>query len=113
MIKATTIEDIILYLTKHGIKTDYQDGIDGHFNRFIEFEIEGNKYYIQWWINESYLYLSKNEGSARIPFKYIGINPYSPTQYHKFQLCFFYEKDIMRPDRIPWGSFKIPFNDIH
>lgn len=106
------IEQIIKYLTNHNIKVKYEK-LDGNFNRIIEFEIDGINYYIEWWINQSYLKLKNDFSVANLPFRYININPNSPTRKHKYQLCFYDIKNIdtgFLYNEIPFGSFKIPFN---
>lgn len=109
--KADSIEKIIEYLNKQGIKTKYEN-IEGKLNRIIEFEILGVTYFIEWWVNQSYLKFINDFSVPHLPFKYIGVNPYLPTTKHKYQLCFYDEKitDEVLVDRIPFGAMKIPFN---
>ena len=112
--KAQSIEKIIEMLNSLGIKTIYKNDIPTQLGRIIEFEIEGTKYFIEWWTNQSYLKF-KNEFSApNIPFKHIGLNPYSPTTKHHDNLCFY---DVKEPNtgqypynEIPFGALRIPFN---
>jgi hypothetical protein len=109
--KAESIEKIIEYLNKQGIKTKYEY-IEGELNRIIEFEIEGRIYFIEWWINQSYLKFINEFSVPNLPFKYIGVNHYLPTTKHKYQLCFYDEKavDEIIENGIPFGAMKIPFN---
>jgi hypothetical protein len=113
--KAESIEKIIEFLEKQGIKTKYEQSEGTYFNRVIEFEIEDTVYFIEWWINQSYFKLKNEFSSPNLPFKHIAINPNSPTTKHKLQLCFFDEepqgdKDSMFYSPIPFGCMKIPFN---
>lgn len=113
--KAESIEKIIEFLESGGIKAKYEKGEAGVFNRVIEFEVEGVTYFIEWWVNQCYFKLRNEFSSPVYPFKYIDINPNSPTTLHKLQLCF-YDKmengDIssMFYNHIPFGCMKIPFN---
>lgn len=102
-----SIESIIEYLNKQNIKTTYEDE-SGVFNRVLSFEVEGREYFIEWWKNQCYLKLEDKFSSPNLPFKYIEVNPYSPTTIHQLQLCFY---DVAQElCVIPFGSFKIPFN---
>lgn len=107
--KATeSIESIVEYLNKQNIKTSYSEGEPGVFNRVLSFEVEGKEYFIEWWKNQCYLKLENKFSSTNLPFKYISVNQYSPTTIHQLQLCFYdVEQEV---GRIPFGSFKIPFN---
>jgi hypothetical protein len=115
LFKAESIENILKCLNSANIKTNYTDLKDGRYNRIIEFEVEGIKYYIQWFVNQSYLKISNEHSCPHIPFRFIYINPNSPNSKHKYQLCFF---DILESgdqasifyNPCPFGSFKIPFN---
>lgn len=112
--KAESIEKVIEYLEKQGVKVKYEQ-LDGKLNRIIEFEIGGNVYFIEWWINQSYLKFENKFSVASMPFKFIKINPNSPTTKHSHQLCFYDvkqqgEKDAMFYFEIPFGAFRIPIN---
>lgn len=111
---ANSIEEIIAYLNKFGIKATNEQVEDGSFNRVVEFEVEGRKFYIDWWANQSYLKLENEFSSPMMPFKFINVNSYSPTTLHKLQLCFYDCKKVNNNDfvynEIPFGAFKIPFN---
>lgn len=111
--KAESIEKVIVYLNKLGIKTGYEDK-KGELNRIIEIEVEGTKYWIEWWVNQSYLKLQNNYNSPCVPFKYINMNTYSPTTEHHDHLVFY---DVKEPNKaqflyheIPFGALRIPFN---
>lgn len=108
--KATeSIEKIIEFLNKQNIEATYEEGAPGVFNRVVEFEVEGRIYFIEWWKNQCYFKLENTFSSPKLPFKYINVNPYSPTTVHSLELCFYdVEQEI---NRIPFGSFKIPFNN--
>ena len=114
--KAESIILIIDFFKKHNIDYVYKvNGESNKFDRIIEFEIEGKTYFIEWWINQSYLKLENVFSSPHIPFKYILINTNSPNSIHKLQLCFFDElrdgdKSSMFYNPLPFGAFKIPFN---
>lgn len=117
--KAETIEEIIKFLENKGIKTKYEIPKvgKGEFNRLIEFEVEGVTYFIEWWINQSYLKFKNEFGSPYLPFKFIEINPNSPTTSHRLQLCFYDlesagDKQSKFYNPIPFGCLKIPFNAI-
>ena len=113
--RADSIEKVVEFLEKQGIKTKYKQSEGTNFNRVIEFELENTIYFIEWWVNQSYFKL-KNEFSAPyLPFKYIAINPNSPTEKHHDQLCFYDEptqgdKNSMFYNPIPFGCMKLPFN---
>lgn len=108
MLAIESIEDIIEFLNKRNIKTTYEEGEPGKFNRVLSFEVEGREYFIEWWTNQCYLKLEDKFSSTNLPFKYIEVNTYSPTSLHEYQLCFFDVREEV--GRIPFGSFKIPFN---
>lgn len=112
-IELKDIESIIAFLNLHQIKVEYKK-LDGDLNRTIEFEIEGVKYYLDWWINQSYLKTQKGFSKPNLPCKFMAIHDYSPTTHHKYLLCFY---DIRAENRgqfvyspVPFGAFKIPFN---
>ena len=112
--KADSIENVISYLTKLGIKAKNEQNTEGRFNRVIEFEIEGRTFFIEWWVNQSYLKLVDEFSTPSMPFKFINVNGYSPTTLHKRHLCFYdekkpYDNDFMY-NEIPFGAFRIPFN---
>lgn len=113
--KAESIELIIEFLEKQGIKTKYDVGEPGVFNRVIEFEVENSIYFIEWWVNQSYFKFKNEFSSPYFPFKYIAINTNSPTTMHHDQLCFYDEqnsgdKSSVFYSPIPFGCMKIPFN---
>ena len=115
--KAESIEKIIEFLEKQGIKVKHEQHEGIKFNRIIEFEVENATYYIEWWVNQSYFKLKNEFSTPYLPFKFIEINPNCPTALHKFQLCFYDEevtgdKDNMLYNPIPWGCMRIPFNKI-
>jgi hypothetical protein len=115
--KAESIEKIVEYLEKQGIKTKYEQGEPGVFNRVIEFEVEGDIYFIEWWINQSYFKLRNEFSSPYLPFKYINVNPNSPTEKHRDQLCFYDletsgDKSSMFYSPIPFGCMQLPFNRV-
>ena len=117
---ANSIESIINFLLKNGFNAYQQEQkpLDFNiqpFNRVIEFEVENKTYFIEWWINQSYLKLENSFSSPHIPFKFITVNRNSPNSKHKLQLCFYDEEQIgdkssMFYNPMPFGSFKIPFN---
>jgi hypothetical protein len=112
--KAENIEQIITFLKSCGIETS-NDQKPGVFNRVIEFEVEGTIYFIEWWINQSYLKFKNKFSAPYLPFKYIYINENYPTAEHSLQLCFFDElpqgnKENTFYSPIPFGCMKIPFN---
>ena len=112
--KAESIEKIIEFLEEQGIKTKYEQ-VEGNFNRVIEFEVENTIYYIEWWVNQSYLKFKNEFSSPNLPFRFIAINRNSPTNLHKLQLCFYDEprqgdNTSMFYNEIPFGCFKIPYN---
>lgn len=113
--KADSIEKVVEFLEKQGIKTKYEEGEDGVFNRVIEFEVENTTYFIEWWVNQSYFKLKNEFSTPHLPFKYISVNPNSPTKKHHDQLCFYDEevvgdKNSMFYNPIPFGCMKLPFN---
>ena len=113
--KAESIEKIIEFLEKQGIKAKNEQKEDGKYNRVIEFEVENTTYYIEWWVNQSYFKLKNEFSTPCFPFKYIAINTNSPTNLHKLQLCFYDEptqgdKNSVFYSPIPFGCMKIPFN---
>ena len=108
MTATESIENIINFLNGNNIKTFYNDEVPGKFNRTLSFEVDGFEYFIVWWKNQCYLKLINDFSVPNLPFKYIEINPYSPTTKHEFQLCFFDE--YLELGCIPFGAFKIPFN---
>jgi hypothetical protein len=113
--KVETIEEIIKFLESKGIKTKYEISKAGEFNRVMEFEVEGVTYFIEWWVNQSYLKFNNEFSSTHIPFKFIEINPNSPNTKHRYQLCFYDlesagNKESMFYNPIPFGCLKIPFN---
>ena len=113
---ADTIESIIEYLKEQGIQANYDKTNAGKLglNRVIEFEVEGTKYWIEWWLNQSYLKLKNGFSKPCVPFKYINVNHNSPTSEHKLHLCFYDEKEPKKGqflyNEIPFGSLRIPFN---
>jgi hypothetical protein len=111
---ADSIENVISYLVKLGIKAKNEQNIEGSLNRVIEFEIEGRVYFIEWWINQSYFKLVNEFSTPKMPFKFINVNDCSPTTLHKYELCFYDEKKANKNDfiynEIPFGAFRIPFN---
>jgi hypothetical protein len=115
IIKAESIEAVIEFLEAQGIKTKHGEGEHGFLNRIIEFEIEGSVYFIEWWINQSYFKLKNEFSTPYLPFKYMAINPNSPTENHHDQLCFYDvptqgDNDSIFYNPIPFGCMKIPFN---
>ena len=113
--KTESIEQIIDYLNNQGIKARYEESRSTDFNRIIEFEIENETYYIEWWVNQSYLKFKNAFSVPYFPFKYIVVNNYSPTTEHKYQLCFYDEevkkdKDSIFYNPIPFGCMRFPFN---
>lgn len=114
--RADKIEDIITFLKENGVEINYDDGKAGEFNRIIELNIEGTLYYIEWWHNQSYLKFRNEFSVPSVPFKYININPYSPTSIHRLHLCFYDVKEPKNRDfmynEIPFGALRIPFNNI-
>lgn len=113
--KAESIEKIIEFLEKQGIKAKHEQHEGTNFNRVIEFEVENVTYYIEWWVNQSYFKLKNEFSSPNLPFKYISVNPNSPTSLHKLQLCFYDEptqgdKESIFYNPIPFGCMKLPFN---
>jgi len=111
--KAESLEETIEYLEKHGFNPKNEQNVAGGLNRVITFEIEGDVYFIEWWVNQSYLKLKNKFSTAHIPFKYISIDPNIPNQDHVNHLCFYDEKSQnigFFSSEIPFGSFKIPFN---
>jgi len=111
--KPNSTEEIIEYLSSLKIESKLVQKED-EFSRVIEFKIEDNIYYIEWWINQSYLKFENKFSSPNLPFKFINVNSNSPTTLHDKQLCFY---DLVKENRgdfiyseIPFGSFKIPFN---
>ncbi len=112
--KVESIEQICQFFEKNGIQSE-NNQIEGKLNRVIEFTIEGEKYYIEWWINQSYLKFKNEISAPHIPFKFISIDNYSLTLLHNEQLCFYDIENIgnnksMFYNHIPFGCLKIPFN---
>ncbi|NGM63542.1 hypothetical protein G5B30_16655 [Sphingobacterium sp. SGG-5] len=112
--KATSIEELIKYLNDLGISTEYNDGEPGKFNRLIKFTVNEIEYFIEWWVNQSYLKFGNCKGCANLPFKYISVNPNNPTKSFKFELCF-YDELVKNEGQFsyceyPFGCLKIPFN---
>lgn len=109
---ASSIKKIIRNFNYYGIKTRYKESKDD-FNRILEFEIDGTKYWIEWWKNQSYLKLQRGLVVPHIPFKYINIDTFIPADTEYKYLCFYNEK---RPhnkvqsyyNEAPFGAFKIP-----
>lgn len=113
--KADNIDSVIKFLQDLGIKVTYDSGPPGEFNRVIEFEVEGTTYFINWYVNQSYLKFKNKFSVPNLPFKYINAHCYSPTSLHRWNLCFYQsinQEDInsCTYNEIPFGAFRIPFN---
>lgn len=111
--KANSLEEVIEYLNSVGIETRREEK-EGDYNRVVEFTVEGTTYWIEWWVNQSYLKLQQGFSKPKLPFKYINVNTYSPTTLHHDHLCFY---DVPEPNNgqfmyneIPFGALRIPFN---
>lgn len=101
--KADSIEKIVEFLEKEGIKTIYNDtSNEGIFNRIIEFEVNDCTYLIEWYINQCYLYLNKKRGAPYVPFKFLAINLNSPRNRKEL---YFHDEET---DETPWGCVRIP-----
>jgi hypothetical protein len=111
--KAESIETVINFIEKQGIKVFYGT-VECELNRIIKFTVEDIDYYIEWWVNQSFLRFKNDSNSACLPFKYIGAHNYSPTTKHRWHLCFYDEKvpnkDQFMYSEIPFGALRIPFN---
>ena len=118
MIKANTFEVLQDFITKQGFTvTPAESGSKAAFNRVLKIQLEDNVFFIEWWVNQSYLKLKDEHSAPHIPFKYVSVNRNSPNAKHKLQLCFFDElregdKNSMFYNPLPFGAFKIPFNAI-
>ena len=117
IMKAEKIEEVQAYLEGLGIKVNYEPITkDINFNRILEIEIEGEKYYIEWWVNQSYFRFKNKLSAACVPFKYINVNHSSPTTKHKLHLCFYDKKEPNKDqflyNEIPIGALRIPFNKL-
>jgi len=66
------IKLICEFLSKLGISNTEPIKLpDYQFNRIIEFEINGQKYYIEWFINQCTLIIGDKKSGARIPFRWM------------------------------------------
>lgn len=111
--KADSIENVIQFLQDYRIKVIYNN-TEGSLNRIIEFEIDGESYYIEWWVNQCYLKFKNAFSVPYLPFKHMSVINYSPTTLHRNHLCFYDVRvpynDSITYTEVPFGSFKIPFN---
>ena len=110
-IKADSIESITSFLKECNIKFFIDNNENESFNRNIHFIIYDIEYVINWYVNESTLYIGNHKRASQIPFKYIyfddsyplvGENKSLGFSYTKLEKEYFYSRDF------PYESFRIP-----
>jgi len=113
IIKADSIEKIISFLSEIGIDAQMINLDNYGFSRTLIFKIDNRDYFIQWFTNQSYLKLNNEFSAPNMPFKYIQWDAYSPNEIHKYHLIFSDVTEVAsftNSDKVPFGSFRIPFN---
>lgn len=109
------IEEMEELLNKVGVKSE-RINIDKYgFSREIKFKIYDQEFVIQWYHNQSTLYVGKGNRSPCIPFKYLIYDNTYPLIDGNKSLAFcdelvdnpFYGK------RHPFASFRIPLELAH
>ena len=111
--KLQTKEEIISFLESFGIKPVLINVDKYGFSREIKFEVYGQIYVIDWWINQSYLHIGNFNRSAQIPFKYLYLDTTFPLVDGNRSLAFADEKLERKStfDReYPFAVFRIPID---
>ena len=105
--EAESIEKIIEFLEEQEFSCSFEKpSLENQykFSRELSFIVEGREYFIEWWINQSYLKLESGFSKPRFPFRYLRVSTFAPTSKHKLLL------EFSQTENFPFASFKIPFN---
>lgn len=103
-------DEMIDFLENLGIKTKLL-GAEEHFKREIEFFVNGIRYVIDWYVNESSLRIGDGNRRACIPFRFMYYDTTYPLINGNKSIGFSYtkyEKNSMWDRMYPYEILRIP-----
>ena len=105
-----THDEIINFLDKlEGVTLLYKEGGAGEFNRVIPFEVRGQLYTIEWWTNQSTLYIGERKfTNPSFSFKYIGFRNWSCRCNEEIVVGQYLEDDTFAKIKRVEALFSIP-----
>jgi hypothetical protein len=86
-------------------------------NRYIKFEVNGQEYHIEWYINQCTLIIGNREMGARIPFKWMYQDVNFPIAVGNSNRSIGFSDEIKEKqhdfdDEFPYAVLRIPTNRI-
>ena len=104
-------DEMVEFLENLGVKTELLNSGDNYFKRDIQFYINGIRYVINWFVNESTLRIGEGDRRACIPFRYMYYDTTYPLINGNKSIGFSYtknEKSNMFDRMYPYEILRIP-----